>query len=173
MDKSKIFLNLGCGTDIRDKFINIDINDYPGTDIVADVRFLNMIKDGTVDFIVAQHLLEYIPRKDMMSTILMWRRKLKYEGIIEIRVGDIAAIAKSMVLNDTQDGRGVSNEMVISLMYGKQRDKYDIRFNGFSKSYLEGILVACEFEIINIDSEEFDFIITIMKPALEEEEDGN
>jgi len=168
-----ISLNLGCGDDIRSDFVNIDITDYPGTDIVTDARTLTMIKDESVDFIVAQHILEYIPRKDMIHTLVMWKNKLKYEGILEIRVGDIAGIAKSMVLNDIQDGRGVSNEMVISLLYGKQKDEYDIRFNGFSKPYLEGILTACDFEIINVVSEEFDLIVTVKKPAFVEEEDGD
>ncbi len=171
--ESKMFLNLGCGDDIRPDFVNIDVSDYPGTDVVGDVRDLNMIQDESVDFIVAQHLLEYIPRHNMISTLLLWKSKLKHEGVLEIRVGDIAAMAKSLVLNDIQDGRGVSNEMIISLLYGRQKDEYDIRFNGFSKPYLEGVLTACEFEIINVVSEEFDMIVTVKKPAFVEEEDGN
>jgi ubiquinone/menaquinone biosynthesis C-methylase UbiE len=156
-------LNLGAGTDIRKDFVNIDIQKFPGVDAIIDVIDLSPIEDESVDFIVAQHLLGFIRRKDMLPALTEWRRVLKPHGVLEIRALDISKLTQAMYLNHISPEMGLHNEMVISLLYGQQLDDYDIRYNGFTPSFLGGILVGCGFGITNNVIEDMDFILTAKK----------
>jgi hypothetical protein len=63
-----ILLNLGCGLDVRDGFINIDLfSDNPKV-VNMDVRKLEFA-DNSVDFVLASDILEHFSFKET-STIL-------------------------------------------------------------------------------------------------------
>lgn len=159
---NKVFLNLGCGLDLRPGFVNIDIQDLPNVDKVSDVTKLDW-EDNSVDFIVAQHILEYLPRRCLMPALLEWKRVLKLDSPLEIRVTDLSHLTKSLYLNDISKEMGLHHEMVISLLYGKQKNPYDIRYNGFTSDFLQGLLMGLGFTLNNVVKEDFDVIITVVK----------
>ena len=163
--KGKDKLNLGCGIDVREEeYINIDIQPLPDIDLVADVMELHFIPDGSISYIVAQHLLEYIPRPRMVETLNEWKRMLSVDSVLEIRVTDIGLVTKQLYLNDqVSKEMGLHNEMVLSLLYGKQLDEYDTRYNGFTSEFLQGVLTGCGFKIIGVVHEDYDVIISAMK----------
>jgi hypothetical protein len=49
------------------------------------------------------------------------------------------------------------------MLYGKQVHGYDIRYNGFTPEYLEGMTSGLGFKTIGIIKEEYDFILTVNK----------
>ncbi len=160
----KVMLNLGCRTDIRPGFINIDIQPFPGVDKVRDACDLKDMADSSVDFIVAQHLLEYLPRKKMIAALTEWLRVLKPGHPLEIRVTDLAKVTQSLYLNTSvSDEMGLHHEMVISLLYGKQIDDWDTRYNGFTSDFLQGVLAGIGYTINFVVSEGYDVVITVVK----------
>lgn len=160
--QSKRKLNLGCGgSDIRTDAVNVDIQMFSGVDAAMNAFDLRVIDNDSVDFIVVQHLLEYIPRKHMLAAINEWRRILKPRvGHLEIRVTDISQLTKAMYLCGISKEMGLSDEMVIALLYGQQLDEYDIRYNGFTSSFLQGLLTGCGLVVVNNVIEDIDIIIT-------------
>ncbi len=77
-------LNLGCGNDIHLDMINLDINEYPGVDIVHDISepwpfLLNRFEE-----IHANHILEHVP--DLIFTINEAWRVMKPNGRLLIAV---------------------------------------------------------------------------------------
>jgi len=157
-------LNLGAGIDIRrPDFLNVDIQCFPGIDLISDARDLFVIEDSSMEFIVAQHILEYIPREDMLLSVFEWKRLLKDNGILEIRCTDLSQLTKALYLNNISTEMGMHDEMVVALVYGQQINKYDIRYNGFTSSFLQGVLRACGFRIINNVIEGLDFILSAQK----------
>lgn len=156
-------LNLGCGADARPGFVNIDIQSFPGVDIIQDVSALAQFTDSSVDFMVAQHLLEYIPRPLMIKTLTEWFRILKPGAPLEIRVSDLSKITQSLYLNGISDEMGLHHEMVISMLYGKQKNIHDIRYNGFTSDFLQGVLVGLGYTLNFVVSEGYDVIITAVK----------
>jgi SAM-dependent methyltransferase len=55
-------LNLGCGTDIRPGFVNVDSAALPGVDVVHDLRSLPLpFPDGEFAEVVCQDVLEHLP----------------------------------------------------------------------------------------------------------------
>lgn len=54
-------LNLGCGTDIREGFMNLDIVNRDGVDAVCDIEMIPMpLGDNKFEEILAYHVLEHI-----------------------------------------------------------------------------------------------------------------
>lgn len=68
-------LNLGCGADPKDGFVNVDFEYLPGTDIVADLSLpgsLPDVADDSVSEFLAVHFLEHLAQPlDFMQE--MWR----------------------------------------------------------------------------------------------------
>lgn len=62
-------LNLGCGEDIREGFINIDIKKHKGVDRILDLNKKLPFKDNSVDYIYSSHVLEHLenPTKFMLE----------------------------------------------------------------------------------------------------------
>lgn len=77
-------LNLGCGSDIKKEYINLDIANLPGVNVVHDINKLPLpFKKEEFDYILCQDILEHI---DYIPLLKELHRILKKDGIIEIRV---------------------------------------------------------------------------------------
>ncbi len=93
-------LNLGCGADIRNGYINIDIlppNKMP-PDVYkqGDIQSLDwLVKDDNVEEILAMDCLEYLPVNAVHPAVSNWANKLVSGGIMKILVPDCHAVAKA------------------------------------------------------------------------------
>jgi ubiquinone/menaquinone biosynthesis C-methylase UbiE len=77
-------LNVGCGTDIREGFTNIDSRAGPGVNLIVDVTKGLPFDSDSVDQIVCNHTLEHIVQWERV--VEEFYRVLKNGGILEIRV---------------------------------------------------------------------------------------
>ena len=77
-------LNLGCGNDIREGWVNLDIAPLPGVDVVHNLEELPLpFEDEEFDHIRAQDILEHLEYIPLLKEI---HRILKPGGTISIRV---------------------------------------------------------------------------------------
>lgn len=77
-------LNVGCGTDIKKDWVNLDNANLPGVDVVHDINDLPLpFEDDEFDYILCQDILEHIEYIPVLKEL---HRILKEKGIIEIRV---------------------------------------------------------------------------------------
>jgi ubiquinone/menaquinone biosynthesis C-methylase UbiE len=77
-------LNLGCGRDIRKNWVNLDIANLPGVDIVHDINKLPLpFKKEEFDYILCQSILEHTEYIPILKDL---HRILKKGGILEICV---------------------------------------------------------------------------------------
>ncbi len=90
-------LNLGCGNDIRNGFVNVDrLSTKSDNYRQGDIQSLDwLVEDSTVDEILAIDCLEYIPSKNIKTTVANWINKLSSGGVIKISVPDCHLVAKS------------------------------------------------------------------------------
>lgn len=77
-------LNLGCGKDIREGYINIDRFPGNGVDIVCDLNDGLPFKNEQFDMVYASHILEHVI--DIHNVVQEIYRVMKPEGILEIKV---------------------------------------------------------------------------------------
>lgn len=77
-------LNIGCGNDIRAEYINLDIAQLPGVDVVCDVDNNPLpFDDNTFEYIICNDVLEHVKLNQVLKEI---HRVLKDDGVVEIRV---------------------------------------------------------------------------------------
>lgn len=92
IDKDKIsrttLLNVGCGTNIRPGFINLDIEWRPGIDVCWDIRRKLPLKDGTFHGIYTEHCLEHVTYWDCAHALKEFFRILAPGGALRIVVPD-------------------------------------------------------------------------------------
>jgi len=75
-------------------WINIDLRDqgYP-IDIITNANDLSMFDDGSVDIIVAHHLVEHIAIQELSNFVREWRRVLKIGGRLAVSVPNLKVLA--------------------------------------------------------------------------------
>ena len=91
-NNQKIMLNIGCGTDYKNNWINID-NNYDNNikklDLNWDLRRALPFPDNSVDFIYNEHFLEHLTVKEGIRAVKDFMRILKSNGILRIAMPDL------------------------------------------------------------------------------------
>jgi predicted SAM-dependent methyltransferase len=77
-------LNIGCGTDYKEGFINLDYNKEVKADVYTDILTGLPFPDNTFDFVYASHIIEHIPRGRLYHFLEELSRICKPKAIIEI-----------------------------------------------------------------------------------------
>lgn len=94
-DPHAVRLNLGCGDDRLEGWVNIDYRPDVAT-IVADCSTLP-VRSGTAAEIRALDLLEHFPHDRTQRILAEWRRALTPAGTLTVKVPNIAALAHAIV----------------------------------------------------------------------------
>ena len=127
-------LHLGCADKIIPGFINVDVRDLPGVDVVADARKLDMFENGSVDLMYACHILEHFPRPKTFPTILEWNRVLKPGGVLRIAVPDWDATVEAY-------RRTGDYENLLNWIYGGREYGENVHYRQFSFNGLKTLLI--------------------------------
>ena len=78
-------LNLGCGKNPKEGFVNIDYKPGEGVDIVYDLNVLPLdFEDNSVDFVLASYIFEHL--KEWTEMVKEIHRILKPGGFLKVRV---------------------------------------------------------------------------------------
>lgn len=149
-------LNLGCGEDIKEGYLNIDIRLLPGVDLVWDVS--NLPDNITeVEEINAYDILEHFPFARTREILLHWISRLKPGGKIIVRVPDLQKILTKLVENKLPDFEAQR------LVFGGQEYIGNFHFAGFTQGMLEGYLLGCGCsEVIQVVREENSHNVTLV-----------
>lgn len=97
-----IKLNLACGNDYREGYINIDNQSmFNGkVDRRADVKGTLRFKKGSVSEILLLHFMMYITPEELPRLLDRWYGWLAHNGRLVIETGDLKKIAKTISLSD-------------------------------------------------------------------------
>jgi SAM-dependent methyltransferase len=135
---TQLWINLGCGPRPLEGFVNVDLLEAPGVDVVADVSGRLPFDDGSVDLLYASHVLEHLPTARVSEVLREWRRVLRDGGRILIAVPDLERIAHLLV---SRSGWFTPpNQPWVGLVYGGQKDGLDFHKTGFSSPWLAALL---------------------------------
>ena len=132
-------LNLGCGTDIRQGFVNIDFRKLPGVNRVFDISSNEkMYPDNSVDYILAQDILEHFPQAEVMRILKGFADMLKKGGILEVQTPDIIEVVI----------KSLGDDWAIRRIYGGQEYPENFHKSGFTRATMRRSLTKVGLEII-------------------------
>ncbi len=136
----EVRLNLGAGHIVMPGFVNVDVRELPGIDLVATVDNLGL-EPGSVTEIFSSHAVEHFPDVQLRRTLLpYWVSLLKPGGTFRSVVPDFDAMANAYAKGT------MSFEDLRMVTYGGQEYDGDFHFNGFSPESLCAVLVECGLE---------------------------
>lgn len=122
-----LYLNLGCGNDIRPGFVNIDLfSDDPGV-VGMDVRRLDL-PDNCADGIIASDILEHFSHREVDAVLREWARVLKPGGELVVRSPSLRLQAKAY-LNGVWDA-----DIASYMIFGGQTNPGDYHCIGFDEA---------------------------------------
>jgi predicted SAM-dependent methyltransferase len=94
-------LNLGCGSDIRPGYVNVDFRLLPGVDLVVDLSaFPWGFEDGSAEEVLLLDFLEHFPYSQTRRIMLECHRVLHEDGRVVIQAPD------AKILGAVLSGRG-------------------------------------------------------------------
>jgi predicted SAM-dependent methyltransferase len=141
-------LNLGCGANRIEGFVNVDIDAELKPDEVFDFRKKFPYKDDSVDEIVMYHVIEHIERKYQDSVLTECWRVLKPNGKLTITYPEFL----NCVENWKNNYKG-NREFWEACIYGRQDSPSDFHVTIMHTEHFSIRLVHRGFEITAIGSE--------------------
>ena len=142
--KGALRLNLGCGHIALPDYVNVDMRDLPGVDVVAEVGNLPFER-GSVDEIFSAHLVEHFPQEAMRRRLLpYWHDLLRPGGIFRAITPDAAAMLAGA-------GAGTySFEDFREVVFGGQDYAGDYHYNLFTPDSLRRLLRDTGFSNVEV-----------------------
>ena len=147
LEQPDVRLNLGSGHVPLEGFVNVDMRELPGVDVIALLDDLP-VQEGSVAEIFSSHVLEHFPKEELTRRLLpYWRSLLRPGGMFRAVVPDIAAMASGY------SSGTIGFETFREVLYGGQEYNGDTHYNGFSAAHLSSLLVDAGFEEVAIIAE--------------------
>ena len=85
---NKRYLNVGCGPNLNEEFINLDYAWRPGLDLCWDITNGFPLRNNSLDGIYTEHCLEHITFEQAQAVLFEFYRMLKPGGNVRIIVPD-------------------------------------------------------------------------------------
>lgn len=141
-------INLGCGLDRRDGYLNIDIRTDVGADVVLDLeRAPYPFADNSAEEAIAKDLIEHFSFRDIEKLLRELHRILKSGGKLIIQTPDLEQIMGSI------NNKEISGFWNISYwLYGGQEYRENYHKLIFTKDEMKLLLERIGFRVDNIYS---------------------
>ena len=137
-------LNVGCGHIPLDDYVNIDVRDLPGVDIVAEAGAIGLAP-GSASEIFSSHLLEHFPEEALKRRILPhWSALLREGGQLRAVVPD-----GDMMIRQCAAGAYPFADFR-EVLFGAQDYRGDFHFNLFTPESLSVLLTEAGYRDIAV-----------------------
>lgn len=158
-------LNIGCGHIPIDGYVNVDMRELPGVDVVAPVDQLPF-DDGVLDELYSAHLLEHFPLEELRRRLLpYWIEKLRPGGTLRAVVPD----AQAMI--DRYGAGEIPYEQFREVFFGGQEYEGDFHFNMFTTESLSELFADVGLEDVRVEASDrpngkcYEFQIAATRPV--------
>ncbi|MBA0394971.1 DUF4214 domain-containing protein [Stenotrophomonas maltophilia] len=141
-------LNIGCGFDKRVDFLNVDLNDFHSPDLVSDASRLSALPSTYYRHILANDVLEHIPRAKCLGTLKEWNRLLQTGGTLHIQVPNLLGACALIQANEDRDPE--FHDAIVACLFGTQGYTGDFHFNSFTPESARWWLSRAGFEVTSL-----------------------
>ncbi len=129
-------LHFGCGGSAAPGWINSDINDEPGIDVICNMLEGFPLEDGSIDYAVGIHVLPELAYPDLEPALVELRRILRDGGVLRLALPDLERAMRAYIERDAgyflvpdDDVRSLGGKMVVQLTwYGYSKSMYTFDF---------------------------------------------
>jgi len=142
-------INIGCGYDLKIGFLNIDLNAHHQPDLVADCTRLECLPTGYYQYILANDILEHIPRLKTRSTLREWSRLLNIGGTLELQIPDVIGLLS--LLKKPENQTLEKHEELLRCLFGTQCYNGDFHFIGFTEITIKSALLDAGFTTTSLE----------------------
>jgi predicted SAM-dependent methyltransferase len=141
--KDKI-ANVGCGEAVMrgDLFVNVDIRQRNGIDVMADARKLPF-EDGELGGVMSRNLIEHFGRHEVMDVMREWVRVVKPEGYIRVETIDMGKLMDKW--------RELPTDLLLDGAMGAQTYPENFHKMLFTRDILEKLFDQAGLSIIKVE----------------------
>jgi SAM-dependent methyltransferase len=139
-------LNWGCGNSTPPGWINADVKDLPGVDLVGDIRDGLPLADGSMAYVVSIHALPMISYPDLVPVLEELRRVLEPGGVLRLSLPDlergIAAYQRGdrdYFLVPDSEVAAMGSKLIVQLLW------YGYSVTLFTADFIEELLLKAGF----------------------------
>ena len=138
-------LNIGAGSRRLDGYTGVDITPRPAADIVAPAHEIPLA-DGSVEEIIAIHLLEHLYPWDAPVALKEWHRLLKPGGLLVLELSNLRKCCQNIVDGRADQGKD-PRQLGMWGIYGDDRyeDPFMLHRWGFTPESLIQLLKGAGF----------------------------
>jgi hypothetical protein len=136
-------INIGCGYDRRSGFLNVDMDPACKPDILLFNNDFSALPKRHFVEVLANDILEHIPRAQTMAALLEWADLLILGGKITIQTSSILGVSK--LLESHRDF--VSQHNFTIYLFGNQAHPGDFHYTGFTEQTLMTYILSAGFDI--------------------------
>lgn len=145
-------INLGCGYDLKNGFLNIDLNSFHNPDLVCDATNLAPLPSNYYEHILANDILEHIPRTKCLIALREWNRVLANNATLELQVPNIIGLLDLFTRKKNQNIE--SHERLTQCLFGTQCYRGDYHYNGFTEITIAKVLADSGFDTRSIKTKD-------------------
>lgn len=139
-------LNYGCGQDKRAGYLNVDMNPDCEPDVLVVDNDMSALGRESFDEIVANDVLEHIPRTLTSQVLLDFADLLSDGGTMRLQTSSILAVADQIAKDDSFRG----HYLWTHCLFGTQAHVGDYHLTGFTDTTLTVHLLAAGFDLDKI-----------------------
>jgi predicted SAM-dependent methyltransferase len=88
VDRSKSYLNVGCGAETHPDFINLDYTWNPSLDLCWDITRGLPLPDASMQGIFTEHCLEHVTYDQCVEVLREFKRVLRKRGVLRVVLPD-------------------------------------------------------------------------------------
>jgi glycosyltransferase involved in cell wall biosynthesis/SAM-dependent methyltransferase len=158
---NQIKINLGCGKDIREGWVNVDVVEKYHPDIVHDLNKPLPFTDNYADYILAQDILEHFTREDLDLLLFQIARVLKIGGTLEVRVPN-----PDNIFERFEDDKETRNEFLYGTTF--ETGVFGAHKVGFTEQMLVALMLKFNLYLEKIEKVQTNFVATFKKKKLTE-----
>lgn len=141
-------LNLGCGGDHREGYVNVDLQAFHHPDMVANVLDLREFPSRHYEEILALGLIEHFKRVETRRALYEWNRVLQVGGRLVLTTTYVNGLLRKLEEPCLQSVMG--HEIIMETLFAGQLAEGDYHLTAFSELLMRYYLWECGFAIEKI-----------------------